>query len=137
MDSNQRGCLAEYLFATECIKKGYNVWGISRSKEPNNIFLPYKSLDKEKLNRFVFNRFDLNSDLKEILDLIDEKKITHIINFAAQGMVAESWKNPLNWYKTNLISQIALHDELRKRTFIKHDTFRDQLVGNHQNNQIT
>jgi hypothetical protein len=25
LDSNQRGCLAEYLFATECIKKGYNV----------------------------------------------------------------------------------------------------------------
>ena len=34
-------------------------------------------------------------------------------------MVAESWKNPLNWYQTNLISQIAFHDELRKRSFIK------------------
>ena len=58
----------------QLLKKDYSVWGISRSKEPNNIFLPYKSLDKHKLNRFVFNRFDLNSDLKKILDLIDEKK---------------------------------------------------------------
>jgi dTDP-glucose 4,6-dehydratase len=34
-------------------------------------------------------------------------------------MVAESWKNPLDWYKTNLISQVALHDELRKRKHIE------------------
>ena len=102
----------------QLLKKDYHVWGISRSKEPNKIFLPYKSLDEDKLNKFVFNRLDLNYDLK-ILDLIDGQKITHIINFAAQGMVAESWKNPLNWYQTNLISQIAFHDELRKRSFIK------------------
>ena len=25
MDNNQRGCLAEYTFATECIKRGYAV----------------------------------------------------------------------------------------------------------------
>ena len=103
----------------QLLKKGYHVWGVSRSKEPNKIFLPYKSLDQNKLNRFNFNRFDLNTDLKKILDLIDEKKISHIINFAAQGMVAESWKNPLNWFQTNLISQIAFHDELRKRSSIK------------------
>jgi len=25
VDNNQRGCLAEYLFATECMKRGYQV----------------------------------------------------------------------------------------------------------------
>ncbi len=25
MNNNQRGCFSEYLFATECIKRGYNV----------------------------------------------------------------------------------------------------------------
>ena len=34
-------------------------------------------------------------------------------------MVAESWLNPTHWYKTNIISQVALHDELRKRKFLK------------------
>jgi len=34
-------------------------------------------------------------------------------------MVAESWENPTHWYKTNLVSQVALHDELRKRTYLK------------------
>ena len=92
---------------SNCVKgllnQNYSVWGISRSLEPNDIFLPYKSLDKYTLNKFSFYRFNLNNDLKKILDLIDEKEITHIINFAAQGMVAESWKSPLNWYQTNLL----------------------------------
>ena len=34
-------------------------------------------------------------------------------------MVAESWLSPLDWYQTNVISQVALHDELRKMKFIK------------------
>ena len=34
-------------------------------------------------------------------------------------MVAESWLNPTHWYKTNTVSQVALHDELRRRTFLK------------------
>ena len=36
-----------------------------------------------------------------------------MVNFSAQGMVAESWKNPLDWYQTNLISQVDLHDQIR------------------------
>ena len=34
-------------------------------------------------------------------------------------MVAQSWEKPTDWYKTNLISQVAFHDELRKMKFIK------------------
>tara|TARA_B100001989_G_scaffold76128_1_gene52370 strand:+ start:6793 stop:7527 length:735 start_codon:yes stop_codon:yes gene_type:complete len=34
-------------------------------------------------------------------------------------MVAESWLNPTHWYKTNILSQVALHDELRKKDFLK------------------
>ena len=46
-------------------------------------------------------------------------KPQYIINFAAQGMVAESWLNPNHWYKTNLLSQVSLHDEIRKCKFLK------------------
>ena len=35
-------------------------------------------------------------------------------------MVAQSWENPVHWYKTNIISQVALHDKLRKRNFLKY-----------------
>ena len=34
-------------------------------------------------------------------------------------MVAESWLNPSHWYRTNLLSQVEFHNELRKLSFIK------------------
>ena len=48
------------------------------------------------------------------MKLIEHDEITHIVNFAAQGMVAESWVNPSDWYKTNIISQVEFHNKLRK-----------------------
>ena len=34
-------------------------------------------------------------------------------------MVAESWKEPTHWYQTNLLSQVAFHDYLRKKKVFK------------------
>lgn len=105
------------------LRKGYFVLGVSRSKEPNQIFLPYKWKLKNKNNpsigKFIYKKIDINYDLSKLIDLLDFYQITHIINFAAQGMVAESWKYPLNWYQTNLVSQVALHDQLRKKKDLK------------------
>ena len=52
------------------------------------------------------------------MDIVDTYKPEFVINFAGQGMVAESWENPLHWYKTNLVSQVALIDQLRYMKFI-------------------
>ena len=41
------------------------------------------------------------------------------MNFIAQGMVAESWKTPEDWYQTNIISQVKLYNLLIKLKFIK------------------
>ena len=110
-------------FVNKALKLGYEVMGISRSEEPHSVFLPYKwSNGKEnclKNKNFTFKRNNLNSDLKEIIADVDSFEPSYIVNFAAQGMVAESWMNPTHWYKTNVVSQVALHDELRKRSFLK------------------
>ncbi len=111
-------------FVNRAITEGYKVWGVSRSEEPHDIFLPYKwekstSDNKIKTKLFSFNKIDLNNDLDKLIELIDEVKPSHILNFASQGMVAESWLKPLNWYKTNVLAQVALHDELRKKDFIE------------------
>ena len=42
-----------------------------------------------------------------------------MVNFAAQGMVAESWLNPTHWYRTNVVAQVALHDALRQKPFLQ------------------
>ncbi len=109
-------------FVKKALNSGFEVKGISRSKEPLDVFLPYKWEGKKndlKTNTFQFEQFDLNKNLTEINALIDTFKPNYIINFASQGMVAESWLNPTHWYTTNVVSQVALHDELRKKHFIK------------------
>jgi len=104
-------------FAQYLIKKKHNVMGVSRSKELNKAFLPYK-WSKEK-NNFKFFQVNINKQLHILLKLIKKYKPQYIINFAAQGMVAQSWKSPEDWYQTNLLGQVKLHNELRKFKSIK------------------
>ena len=110
-------------FVNHALQSGYQVMGISRSSEPNPVFLPYKwehnKLKDDIYKDFIFRQLDLNNDLKKIINNLDSFKPDYVINFAAQGMVAESWLNPTHWYKTNLLSQVAFHDELRRRDFLK------------------
>lgn len=104
-------------FSNYVLKMGGNVIAISRSKELDEPFLPYKWVNGTK--NLNFFQIDLNHDLNQLLKIIDENQPEYVVNFAAQGMVAESWLNPTHWYKTNVVSQVALHNELRKRTSIK------------------
>jgi dTDP-glucose 4,6-dehydratase len=43
----------------------------------------------------------------------------YVVDFAGQGMVAESWRSPEQWYQTNIVSKVRLHDFLRKQPWIK------------------
>ena len=110
-------------FVNEVLKKDNKVIGISRSPQPKDIFLPYKwKNNKQKIqlkDNFKFIQLDLNKDLQKIVFLINQHEPEYIINFASQGMVAESWLNPIHWYKTNLLSQVCLHNEIRNFKFIK------------------
>jgi dTDP-glucose 4,6-dehydratase len=92
------------------------VLGTSRSAEPDSVFLPYKWHDH---SRFTFYQLDLNKDLSKIMELVNDVKPEYVVNFAAQSMVGESWANPGDWFMTNTVSTIKLHDELRKCSFLK------------------
>jgi dTDP-glucose 4,6-dehydratase len=41
------------------------------------------------------------------------------VNFAAQSMVAESWEHPEDWFETNVVATIRLHDRLRRLSFLQ------------------
>ena len=105
-------------FVNLLLKKNFKVIGISRSKEPIKCYLPYK--DNEKFYNFKFYRKDLNKNLTEIIKIISKNKIKYIVNFASQGMVAESWENPKDWYLTNTLSQINFFQELKKKNIKKY-----------------
>ena len=100
------------------LENGVEVLGVSRSHEPNDVFLPYKWLSSG-LEYFQFKRIDLNHNLDYLMEIIQEHKPAYIINFAAQGMVAQSWETPEDWYQTNVVAQVKLHDRLRRLDFLK------------------
>ena len=109
-------------FVNYLLKNNYKVIGVSRSKDVHANFLPYLWTNQNTnylSDKFIFEQIDLNKDLEKLISLIDNYEPQYIVNFAAQGMVAESWLNPTHWYKTNILSQVAFHDELRKRDFLK------------------
>ena len=112
-------------FVAEALSAGHAVWGVSRSTEPHNVFLPYRWPQNGEgpalatADNFQFQQIDLNNQLNDLLDLIDHVQPELVVNFAAQGMVAESWLNPTHWYRTNVVAQVALHDALRQKTFLQ------------------
>ena len=104
-------------FIKYLIDNGNNVIGVSRSNEINDVYLPYKWGNKK--GSFKFYSIDINLQLDELVEILNDFKPEYIVNFAAQGMVAQSWETPQDWYQTNVVGQVKLHDQLRKLKFIK------------------
>jgi len=106
-------------FIKYCLEKGYTVLGLSRSAEAADCFLPYKWLPCERQAAFRFVGMDLNKDLAQIPSLLGDFRPQLVVNFAAQSMVAESWQHPEHWYQTNVVSNVLLHEHLRRMDFIE------------------
>jgi dTDP-glucose 4,6-dehydratase len=98
--------LADHLAA-----QGRDVLAASRSEEAHPAFLPYKWQARPGHVRFA--RIDLNHDLSELKSLLAAERPSHVVNFAAQSMVGESWLNPDHWMMTNVVSTVRLHELLR------------------------
>lgn len=92
--------------------QGHDVLATSRSQEPHEALLPYKWQKRPGAVRF--ERIDINNDLAALDALMKAEKPTHVVNFAAQSMVGESWLYPDHWMMTNVVSTVRLHELLRK-----------------------
>lgn len=104
-------------FTDYALHQGAEVIGMSRSAEPHSVFLPYRWSGKD--NAFRFYAYDINQHLDEIIALIRAEKISTVVNFAAQSMVAQSWKHPEHWFMTNVVSTVKLHEQLRQCDFLE------------------
>jgi dTDP-glucose 4,6-dehydratase len=98
-------------FADFLAAGGHDVIATSRSNEPHDAFLPYKW--QKRSGQVRFERVDLNHDLEPLKSLLVAERPTHVVNFAAQSMVGESWLYPDHWMMTNVVSAVRLHDILR------------------------
>lgn len=99
-------------FCDYLTEKGYDVLATSRSEPPHNAFLPYKWQKRPGSVRYA--KVDINHDLPALETLLKAEKPTHIVNFAAQSMVGESWIYPDHWMMTNVVSTVRLHEILRR-----------------------
>jgi dTDP-glucose 4,6-dehydratase len=104
-------------FIKYLLRNEHEVLGVSRSAELHEVFLPYK--ESNAGDRFRFVQIDINHQLGELLALIREFQPEYVVNFAAQGMVAQSWDTPEHWYQTNVVGQVRLHDQLRRLPYIR------------------
>ena len=103
-------------FVRHLLDLGIEVVGVSRSPEPIPAMLPYKWGDHA---HFRFHQLDLNHDLEAIMGLVNGFQPHVVVNFAAQSMVAESWEHPEDWFQTNVVANVKLHDRLRRCKFLE------------------
>ena len=119
-------------FIARALADGFEVIGFNRSVEASDIFLPYKNSNNSHRYRFI--QADINEDIDLMMSCLSEFKPEVIVDFSGQGMVAESWDSPEQWYTTNIVSKVKLHDQLKKcgwlKRFIRIST--PEVYGSHE-----
>ena len=102
---------AAKVFISTALTKGFQVHGISRSEEPPPVLNPY--IHNINIKNYTHQKLHLISDTRQILASIDGFQPNYVVDFAGQGMVAESWKNPVLWFETNVISKLKIFEHLK------------------------
>lgn len=103
-------------FANYMSTLGCEVLCFSRSPELVEGLLPYK-WNIPNTCRFI--RSDINHDLNDLEAHLDREKIKYVFNFAAQSMVGQSWDKPEDWFMTNSVSTIKLHNILKNKDYLE------------------
>ena len=109
-------CFTGVHFIKACLGEGAQVLGVNRSPEPHSILMPHRTMET---GHYRFAQLDINKDMAEILRQINDLKPDYVVNFAAQGMVGQSWQAPVDWFRTNTLAMVELHEGLRKNTYMK------------------
>lgn len=105
------------VFVDAALTAGHRVLGVNRSPESRPMFLPYRS--NPRAASYTFRQMDVNHDLDAICAWMEETRPEFVVDFAGQGMVAESWSAPEQWYTTNIVSKVKLHDRLRRHHWLQ------------------
>jgi len=102
-------------FSAHVAAAGYEVIATSRSPEAHDAFLPYRW----RPLGVRFRQIDINHDLDSLDALLRTERPSHVVNFAAQSMVGESWRHPEHWMMTNVVSTTRLFERLRRLDWLE------------------
>ncbi len=78
------------------------------------------SLNIDQREGYSYHARHVTHELDLLLELLDEKKPEVIVNFAAQGEGAVSWKHSWRFFETNSMALARLSEELMKRDWLEH-----------------
>jgi len=77
------------------------------------------SLNIEKREKYEYHARHLTYELDLLLELLDREKPEIIVNFAAQGEGAVSWKHSWRFFETNSMGLARLAEELMQRKWLE------------------
>lgn len=69
--------------------------------------------------RYSYHAYHVTHELDLLLELLDKEKPQVIINYAAQGEGAASWKHSWRFFETNSMALARLAEELMKRPYLE------------------
>ena len=103
---------ALYLMEQSDVKR---VIGIGRNPLRPEPF----SLNVEKHPKYSYHAYHVTYELDLLLELLDKEKPEVIVNYAAQGEGAVSWKHSWRFFETNSMGLARLAEELMKRSWLE------------------
>jgi dTDP-glucose 4,6-dehydratase len=69
--------------------------------------------------RYSYHAYHVTHELDLLLELFDKEKPQVIVNYAAQGEGAVSWKHSWRFFETNSMALAHLAEELMKRSYLE------------------
>src|SRR3990172_6380744 len=77
------------------------------------------SLNVEKRKNYEYHAYHVNYEMDSVMELLDKERPQVIINYAAQGEGAVSWKKSWRFFETNSMALAKLSEELMKRDYLE------------------
>lgn len=77
------------------------------------------SLNVDKRKNYRYHAYHLTYEIDLLLELLDKEKPDVIVNYAAQGEGAVSWKHSWRFFETNSMALTRLCEELMKRDWLE------------------
>ena len=69
--------------------------------------------------RYSYHAYHVTHEIDLLLELLDKEKPQVIVNYAAQGEGAVSWKHSWRFFETNSMALARLAEELMKRSYLE------------------
>ncbi len=77
------------------------------------------SLNVEKQAGFTYHAYHITYELDSVMEVLDRERPDVIVNYAAQGEGAVSWKKSWRFFETNAMGLARLAEELMHRDYLE------------------